>query len=325
VKHRMKLLAAAAAVAVGLSLTACSSGSGSGGSTSSSGTGYVPVQIGVGADAAYAPFFLADQQGLFKNAGLDVTLVPFASGGDALNAVSSGQVDLTQSSPATITSLMANNAKITSFVKTASLARYNKVVLRNGVDSAKDVKTFGYQAGLSQFMAHSWLEDNGVDPASVQWVSGSPQDLTALLQRGDIDGFFLWQPWPTNAVNAGTGHVVATAADVKGLQVDQWLATTQDWLNANQPTAKALVQVLGDAIDKIQSDPQAAAQAVETAVAIKASDAVGMFSEMDFALAPITSEDVTAATKLDQFFVSIGAIDAAPDLSKDLVLDWSWK
>jgi len=324
-KHTMKLLGAALAAAAALALAACSPGGTAPAPSGSSGADqYVPIQIGVGADAAYAPFFLADQQGLFKQAGLDVTLVPFATGGDALNALGAGQIAMTMSSPATITSTIANNPKITAFVQTVDIGRYNKVVLRKGVDTVKDVKNFGYVKGLSQYMGYSYFEANGIDPTTVNWVAAGAADLPALLQRGDIDGFVLWQPWPTNVETAGTGHVVALANDIPGLKLVNWIATTHDWMDANEATAKAVVKVLGEAIDIIKSEPDTAAKAVETAVAIKASDAAAMLKEMDFGLTPITADDVAAATKIGDFFVSTGAITATPDLKTDLITDWSW-
>lgn len=323
-KHTLKVLSVAAAAVVALGLAGCSPSGGATPPASPSGTDYVPVQVGVGSDAAYAPFFVADQQGLFAKAGLDVTLTPFASGGDALSALGAGQIDITMSSPATITSTIANNPKITAFVQTVGLGRYNKVVLRNGIDSAEDVKTFGYVAGLSQYMAYNYLESEGVDPDSVTWVPAGAADMPALLQRGDIDGFVLWQPWPTNITTAGTGRVVAVADDIPGVKLVNWVATTHDWLDANESTAKALATVLGDAMEIVKDDPEAAGKAVETAVAIDAKAAVGMLDEMDFGLAPITADDVASATKIGDFFVSTGAIKKTPDLEKDLVLNWSW-
>lgn len=322
-KHTLKVLSAVAAVtAVALGLAGCAPSGDK--STAASGAAYVPVQVGVGSDAAYAPFFIADQEGLFKKAGLDVTLTPFASGGDALSALGAGQIDLTMSSPATITSTIANNPKITAFVQTVGLGRYNKVVLRKGIDSAKQVKTFGYVAGLSQYMAYGYLKSQGVDPASVNWVPSGAADLPALLQRGDIDGFVVWQPWPSKVTAAGTGHVVGVADDIPGVKLVNWLATTHDWIDANQSTAQALVKVLGDAMKIVKDNPDAAAKAVETAVAIKATDAAGMLDEMDFGLAPITSDDVANTLKIGDFFVSIGAISKTPDLNSDLILNWSW-
>ncbi|MBO9627732.1 MAG: ABC transporter substrate-binding protein [Microbacterium sp.] len=328
-KRSLKLLAAAVATATGLSLAACAPGGTVPSDPSDqpeTAPAYVPVNIGVGADAAYAAFFVADQLGLFAEAGLDVTLTPFSTGGDALAALGAGQIQMTQSSPATITSIIANNPSITAFVQTVDVAGINKVVLRNGVESATDVKSFGYVKGLSQYMAYAYFEENGVDPATINWVAAGAGDMPALIQRGDIDGFFLWEPWPTNVTTAGSGSVVATATEFPDLDpvLVNWLASTDDWLAANEATAKAVTAVLGEAIDIIDDDPQVAADAVEQAVAIKAADALVMVGRLGFGLQPITGDVVAATQQIGDFFVSTGAISATPDLKSELVLDWSW-
>ena len=328
-KRSFQLLALAAAAVAGLSLAACSSGAPAPSEAPTStepAVSYVPVNVGVGSDAGYSAFFVADQQGLFKKAGLDVTLTPFATGGDALAALSAGQIQMTQSSPATITTTIANNPSITAFVQTVDISKVNKVVLRDGIESAKDVKNFGYIAGLSQYMAYTYFEANGVDPSTINWIAAGAGDMPALIQRGDIDGFFLWEPWPTNVTTAGGGHIVASSADFPDMVpvMVNWVASTDAWLEANEPTAQAITKVLGEAIDIINADPKVAAAAVEKAVAIKADDALVMVERLSFGLKPITSDVVAATQKIGDFFVSTGAIKATPDLKSELVLDWSW-
>lgn len=320
--RKIRAFGVIAALAAAATLSACASGGTAGGETTGAPSAeFVPVQIGVGADAAYAPFFVAEREGLFEAAGLDVTLVPFASGGDAITALNAGQIELTQSSPATTVSQLANNPDLTAFVKTVNLGRYNKAVLRTGVDSPADIKNFGYVAGLGQYMAIRFLEANDIDPASVNMIPAGAQDLAALLQRGDIDGFVLWEPWPANAETAGTGRVVSTI-DEFGLSLVNWLITTTSWLDENEATAHALVAVLAESIDLIDSDPDLAADAVESAVAIEAANARVMLGEMDFGLASITEDDVASATDVAEFFLEAGTIEQIPDLQTALVLDW---
>lgn len=321
-KRKIRAVGIITAFATAAMLTACASG----GPVDSGGTGapdpqFVPVQIGVGADAAYAPFFVAEQEGLFVAAGLDVTLVPFASGGDAITAINAGQIELTQSSPATTASQLANNPDLTAFVKTVSLGRYNKAVLRTGVESPADIENFGYVAGLGQYMANRFLEANDIDPASINMIPAGAQDLAALLQRGDIDGFVLWEPWPANAEAAGTGQVVSSIEEF-GLSLVNWLITSKSWLDENETTARALVAVLAEAIEIIESDPELAAGAVEGAVAIEAANARVMLGEMDFGLVDIDENDVAAATDVAEFFLEAGTIEQIPDLESALVIDW---
>lgn len=328
-KRSFRTLAVASAAAVALTLAACAP-TGTAPEPDETATtpdvSYVPVNVGVGADAGYAAFFIADQHGLFEAAGLDVTLTPFATGGDALAALGAGQIQMTQSSPATITSIIANNPSITAFVETLNISGVLKVMLRNGVESAAEVQNFGYVAGLSQFLAYTYFEENNIDPESINWIPAGAGDMPALLMRGDIDGFFLWEPWPTNVLTAGTGHIGAVASEFPSISAGlvNWVATTDTWIAENEETARAITRVLAEATDIINTNPQAAAEAVEAAVAIKAEDALGMIDGFDYELKPITSDVAAVAEKIGDFFVETGSISSTPDLSSELVFDWSW-
>lgn len=39
-------------------------------------------------------------------------------------------------------------------------------------------------------------------------------DMALFLQRGEIDGFIAWEPFPTNAVENGFGHMIAMSRDI---------------------------------------------------------------------------------------------------------------
>ncbi len=90
---------------------------------------------------------------------------------------------------------------------------YIKVVLRNGVDTAGGIEKMGIVPGLSQISTDKYLEANGIAPGAVEMVSATPTDMPALLSRGDIDGYVLWEPWPATALSQGSGHVVAVTGD----------------------------------------------------------------------------------------------------------------
>jgi NitT/TauT family transport system substrate-binding protein len=61
-----------------------------------------PIKIGVGVDAAFVPMYLSKQRKLFEKHGLNVELVQFTQGGDALDAVVAGQVQMGGSAQPTV-------------------------------------------------------------------------------------------------------------------------------------------------------------------------------------------------------------------------------
>ncbi|MDQ0282148.1 ABC transporter substrate-binding protein [Rhodococcoides fascians] len=286
--------------------------------TSSTGS----IRIAVGIDASYAPFFVADEQGLFEKAGLDVELVQFGRGGEAVDALSTGQVQMAGSSDTTTIAQLQQNPALRAMYSYESSGKYIKVVLRNGVDGPQSIRKLGIVAGLSQISTVKYLEANGVSPDSVEMISATPTDMPALLSRGDIDGYVMWEPWPSAAIDQGTGKVVATTGDFDWFY-HHWAITTQSWLDGNEDTARAVRDVLSEATAEVEADPQAAAAATKTAVNVDEAQTVQSIDEIDYAVEDLTPTSVAAAQSVVDFYTEIGAMNNQPDLNTALLVGWS--
>ncbi|MEU7768186.1 ABC transporter substrate-binding protein [Nocardia sp. NPDC049190] len=280
-----------------------------------------PVRIAVGIDASYAPFFVADKKGLFKDAGLNVQLVQFGRGGEAVDALATGQVQIAGSSDTTTIQQLQQNPSLRAMYAYEASGRYIKVVLRNGVESAAEVKTMGIVPGLSQISTNKYLEANGVSPDSVKMVTATPNDMPALLGRGDIDGYVMWEPWPAAALSQGTGHVVARTGDFDWFY-HHWAITTQPWLSANDATARKVAQVLDKATQLVESDPKLAATATESAVNVAQDQTVTAVDEIDFAVENLAPGDIDAAQSVVDFYRKIGVMTVQPDLKSTMLVDW---
>ncbi|MEV5832740.1 ABC transporter substrate-binding protein [Nocardia sp. NPDC052112] len=283
-----------------------------------------PVRIAVGIDASYAPFFVADQKGLFADAGLNVQLVQFGRGGEAVDALSTGQVQIAGSSDTTTIAQLRQNPALRAMYSYEASGNYIKVVLRNGVDSAAGVKKMGIVPGLSQISTDKYLEAQGVRPESVKMITATPTDMPALLSRGDIDGYVLWEPWPATALSQGTGHVVARTGDYNWLY-HHWAITTQPWLAAHEDTARKVAQVLDKATQLVESDPKAAAAATKSAVNVAEDQTVTAIEEIDFGVENLTAKDIESAQSVVDFYKKLGALTEQPDLQSAMLADWYQK
>lgn len=281
-----------------------------------------PIRIAVGIDASYAPFFLADEQGLFADAGLDVELVQFGRGGEAVDALSTGQVQMAGSSDTTTIAQLQQNPSLRAMYSYEVSGEYLKVVLRNGVSGPDAVGTMGIVPGLSQISTDKYLEANGIAPESVEMITATPTDMPALMSRGDIDGFVMWEPWPTAAVDQGVGTVAATTGDYDWYY-HHWAITTQSWLEANDATARTVREVLAEATEKVEADPEAAAAATKTAVNSDEAQTLTAIDEIDFAVEDLTEKSVEDAQSVVDFYRKVGAMTTDPDLSASILVDWS--
>ncbi|MEV0109464.1 ABC transporter substrate-binding protein [Nocardia sp. NPDC050799] len=312
-----KVVLAVLAVALAVALGACTRPATRDTATNGSG----PIRVAVGIDASFAAFFLADQEGMFRDAGLDVELVQFGRGGEAVDALASGQVQLAGSSDTTTISQLRQNPSLRAMFAYEASGDYIKVVLRNGIAGPTDIRKVGVVPGLGQISTDKYLRANGVPAGAVEMISATPSDMPALLARGDIDGYVLWEPWPSTAEAQGTGHVVAVTGDYDWFY-HHWAISTQPWLTANPEQAQQFAQVLAAASARVEQDPALAAAATKAAVNVDEEQTIAAVGEIDFGVINLGAEDVESAQTIVDFYQDIGVLSEQPDLRSALLLDW---
>ncbi|MGP4043933.1 ABC transporter substrate-binding protein [Streptomyces sp. 2A115] len=311
--------AVVAAIALTMTMSACSSAS-----TDSVGTGAnaasPEVRIGVGIDASYAPLFLADEKGLFEKAGVNVKLVQFGSGGEAADAFAGGQVQFAGLSDVTTIGRLPQNPDMRALLLYQVDDKYLKVVERKGVSDAKQIKKMAIVPGVSQLAAIRFLESKNIDPKSVKFVTAAPPEIPALLQKGDVDAFVLWEPWPTKAVELG-GKIAETTGDFGVLPV-HWLVTGAKWLKGNQDTAAKVAKAIEEAATMTEQDPQAAAQATQKATKIPAAQTLTAIKEIQFGARGFTAADLKGYESTAQFYVDTDTAKSVADVETAVLQNW---
>ena len=213
-----------------------------------------PIKIAIGVDAAFVPLYLSKQNKLFEKHGVNVELVQFTQGGDALDAVAAGQMPLGGAAEPT-TLIRAARADMKVLAIYGQSGTYIKFVGKPGLTDPKQAKKLGIVPGsVSEFSTEQMLVKFGIDPKSVELVKAGPPEFPALLARGDVDGYFLWEPWPTNGMKQG-GKVLLTSGDV-GYVYNMWLSASGAWLASHQADAKAIVAALAEACEIVRADPE---------------------------------------------------------------------
>src|SRR5882724_573931 len=204
-----------------------------------------PIKIAIGVDAAFVPLYLSKQNKLFEKHGVNVELVQFTQGGDALDAVAAGQMPLGGAAePTTLIRAARTDIKVLAIY--GQSGSYIKFVGKPGMTDPKQAKKLGIVPGsVSEFSTEQMLIKLGIDPKSVELVKAGPPEFPALLVRGDVDGYFLWEPWPSNGVKQG-GKILLTSGDV-GYTYNMWLSANGAWLSAHQTEAKSMLAALAEA------------------------------------------------------------------------------
>jgi len=264
--------------------------------------GSEPVKLAVGVDAAYVPMYLAKQRKLFEKHGVNVEIVQFTQGGDSLDALVAGQVAVGSAAQPT-TLIRAARADIKTFGIFGQSGTYIKLLVKPSITDPKQLKKIGIVPGsVSEYATEGLLTKYGIDPKSVELVKLGPPEAPALLARGDIDGYFLWEPWPTNGVKQG-GKILLNSGDV-GFVDNMWLSAEGKWLASHQTEAKAILAALAEACEIVRANPNDAAAAVQKEVKIPAATALEILKDRECVVRDFTAEDMASYDKIADFLVS---------------------
>lgn len=308
------LATAVAAFTMATAIAGCAGADNAGGSS-----GPV-VRIGVGIDASYAPFFLAQEKGLFKQAGLNVQVVQFGRGGDAVQAIAGKQVEMAGNSDTTTITLLAQNPDLRALYIYEQSGKYLKVVARPGITSADQIKKMGVVPGLSDYMAQKYFEANHVDVKNVKFVTAGPPELPQLTKNGTVDAYLLWEPWPTKGIDLGL-HVLTDTGSY-GYSYVHWMVASNDWLKAHQDEAAKISKVILDATKSVQNDKSAAAKAVTAETKIATPEAQQAIDQVDWNVRAFTAKDMESYHEQVQYFLDKGVLKTAPDLNAAIEKTW---
>jgi NitT/TauT family transport system substrate-binding protein len=192
------------------------------------------------------PALVASEQKFFEKNGLNVELVPVASGPAMTSAVASGSVTFVNNSWDNL--ILAVDKGLPVRAVTGSTVKVPfALIVRKGVplpDLAKGYpavikdllgKNWGVLAmGVSvHFMAQTILTDAGYKASDVTFLAvGLPNTARPALQRGAVDTYLGGEPLVTIAATSGEGTIVVDLAKNQGPKVfhdlgyNGWWAST---------------------------------------------------------------------------------------------------
>jgi ABC-type nitrate/sulfonate/bicarbonate transport system substrate-binding protein len=217
----------------------------------------LPVRVGVVASDQSTAMLYADSAGLFRAAGLAVTITKMRSGAEIAAGVAGGALDIGASQ---VVSLIAAHSRGLPFTLIAPTTYYS-VDKRDSaiiVPSASTIhgphdlagKNVGVTS-LNDIFALSllaWLTQNGVDPHGVHFLEVPPPAAMAALQAGRIDASIVFQPAMSQAIDSNAFRAVGYPLDAMGKrpEVSAYFATS-DWVGAHRDIVDRFVRVLHDA------------------------------------------------------------------------------
>jgi NitT/TauT family transport system substrate-binding protein len=216
----------------------------------------------------YLPLTVAEQLGYFKEEGLDLNIVDFAGGSQALRAVVGGSADVVSGAFEHTVNMQAKGQHLRAFVLQG---RAPQIVLgvspkaMPGFKTVADLK--GRKIGVTapgsstNVMVNFVLAKAGLKPSDVSIIGvGAAQGAVAAMRSGQIDAISNLDPVITLLVRSGDLKIVSDTRIVSeaekvfgGPMPAACLYAPQAFLDKNPKTAQALANAIVRADKWIQA------------------------------------------------------------------------
>lgn len=284
------------------------------------------VRLGYFPNVTHAPAIIGVEQGLFSAELGSTTLTPqtFNAGGDAVNALLGGSLDVTYIGSGPAINAFAKSDGAVTLVAGATEGGA-QLVVRPEITSAEQLRGATIatpQLGNTQDIAlKKWIGENGLatggDPVTIANLE-NPRTFDAF-RAGEVDGGWLPEPWSSRLVlDAGASVLL----DERTLWPDGKFPTTvmivrNEFLQQYPETVRALLRGHLAAIDLAGSDPAQAKTIVNGGLEKLTGNALAA-PVIDRAFQNITlSQDPLASTfpQLAQDSATAGITDEPTDLA----------
>ena len=300
---RRLLAASLTAVAIGASTIACASSTTTDAST---------LTVGFVVDPSWAQIPVAADTGLFAKHGVNVKVVNFQSGVEALQAAAAGQVDITTAADVPTAAVLSRTPTL-KVVADGSRWQGSRIVARRsqGITTINDLagKAIGTPLGTSAayFIANA-LAQNKIDAKLVQ-VSPSAM-VTAATQR-NVDAVSIFQPYQAQVIEALNSDAVELSGGTYN-QHSLYLATPAA-VSGKGKSITAFFAALDEAGTALSQKNAAATAAVAKATQLDPALLSTVLTEFDFTL-QLKPDLAQKLTELGEWAKTQGSVDPSTQL-----------
>jgi ABC-type nitrate/sulfonate/bicarbonate transport system substrate-binding protein len=174
--------------------------------------GYLPI-------AAELPLFVAIEQGYFRDAGIEVELIRFASSNEMGNAATADRIDILSGSASNVIfdigSVSGKKHLIFALNPYSSAPGHvtDHLIARKGsgikkLGDLKGKKVASFPGSVNRILTYLILEKHGIPRDSYEYIEMLPKDWQPSLHSGAVDALSALEPSATQIIKDGVGYSV---------------------------------------------------------------------------------------------------------------------
>ncbi len=270
-------------------------------------------KVNLGIQQTLSPLWVAKEKGwldeAFEEIGVEVAWTEFQSGPPQFEGIAAGKLDITEVGN---TPPISGQAAGIDFKEVALLSkglRSNAILVPedSAIKSVADLagKKVGVAKGSSAFgLLYFALENEGVDPSSVEIIQLQPDEAQPAFENGTLDAWATWEPCISHQTVGQGARVLVDGEDVKAPSPMLTIARTE-LVEGNPQFIETYLEVYVKASKWVQDNPE---------------EAVQFFAELK-SLDPKVVESVLANTPYEPHVISeeyIAGQQRAADLLHEL-------
>lgn len=217
------------------------------------------VRIAASMGLPGAPFWIAEERGLFAKAGLDTDIKGYTSGKTCAEALLKGEVELASTAEFKAAQIAFTDKSRRILGTTAFVHTIKLLVLKDkGITRLLELK--GKRVGVSfstngEYFLARLLTLNGMKREDIIWVDLKPQTMIDALIADEIDAVLVWPPYTTK-IRERFGDKLVEFDGQPGQDYYFVVLGSQEWLAKNSKIAERVMLALKWAEQWIVTHPQ---------------------------------------------------------------------
>ena len=259
------------------------------------------VRIAVGVDPVFTAWWIAEEKGFYKKHGIRAEITQFSGGPALADATMAGEADIGSSGTATWMPRIVRGSMVVLGTMATSPDAFKMAALTN-IQSLSDLKgkKVGSVGGSST--DYLWVllaKKLNVPELALQVIGMPPPELVPSLDRGDIQAYFVWEPWASRAVEVSGKnkvHILANSGDV-GYFLNFVVVANKKFVDAKPDATTRVLAALRDAIDFQNRNPAEAARIGAEKNKLKPEMASYIINLYQFSLGIAPNTEVAAKTE----------------------------
>ncbi len=179
-----------------------------------------PVQIGVRTANDHVPFYIADREALYSDAGIEVDVHLVPSNTEIIEALQRGDFQMGAVPVTTAIAAIDRGARLRIVAMTGRGSDGLLVRKDSGITAWEELRgrqIATIRASILDVLLRQALQQHGLDPENdVQLIYFQKlPDMISALKTGQVDATSNTEPFMTDAVRQGWGHIL-------GYYTEQW-------------------------------------------------------------------------------------------------------